>query len=74
VLILHPKSARKLASLQGANGGLLFPSVGTRGGTVWGTPVLVSSALEPAGSPVRALRRAARSEARDVRRRSGRRD
>lgn len=51
VLLLHPKSARSLAKLQGSSGGNLFPSIGVRGGTVWGMPCLVSSALEHAGSP-----------------------
>jgi HK97 family phage major capsid protein len=51
VLAMHPRSARFLGSLLGANGGLLFPAIGARGGFVWGVPVLVSSACSLIGSP-----------------------
>jgi HK97 family phage major capsid protein len=50
-LVLHPRSARRLAKLQSAGGALIFPNVGARGGDVWGVPAVVSAACYQAGSP-----------------------
>lgn len=51
VLILHPRSALHMALLEGTAGGLAFPDLGVRGGSVCGIPTLTSAACTLSGSP-----------------------
>ena len=51
VIAMHPRTALALSLMQGADGGLLFPRLGARGGEIGGVPVLTTSAAAAAGSP-----------------------
>lgn len=50
-LVMRPKTALHLAALQTTTGAAAFPSIGIRGGSVWGVPVLVSGNVPSSGSP-----------------------
>lgn len=48
--IMPPKSAIYLSRLAGASGAF-FPSLGVRGGSIWGVPVVVTAHATRSGSP-----------------------
>ena len=51
VLILHPGSALHMSMLEGTNGGVVFPDIGVRGGSVAGIPTITSAACALTASP-----------------------
>jgi hypothetical protein len=47
----HPRSLTHIGSLRGSGGDSAFPSVGAKGGSIWGIPVLASAAADTGSSP-----------------------
>ena len=51
VLVGHPRSLTHIGSLRGSAGSSAFPSVGAKGGAIWGIPVLASASCDMGNSP-----------------------